>query len=46
MIGDETATTRYGRGVQSFLARPGADVTGVIAGYDQIRLRGSQRYLY
>jgi hypothetical protein len=39
-------TTHYGRGVKRFLANHGADVTGVIAGYDRLRLRGSLRYFY
>lgn len=34
------------RGLQRFLAEHGADVTGVIRGYDRLRLRGSLRYLY
>ena len=32
--------------MQRFLAQYGADVTGVIAGYDRLRLRGSLRHLY
>lgn len=36
----------HGRGVESFLAVHGADVTGVIEGFDRLRLRGSLRYLY
>ena len=39
-------TTRYGRGMEHFLAEHGADVTGVISGYDRLRLRGSLRYFY
>ena len=39
-------TTHYGRGVKRFLAQHGGDVTGVIAGYDRLRLRGSLRYFY
>lgn len=42
----KTKSCSHGRGVDSFLAQHGADVTGVIAGYDRIRLRGSLRYLY
>ena len=36
----------HGRGVEQFLAQHGADVTGVISGYDRLRLRGSLRHLY
>lgn len=36
----------HGRGLESFLARHGADVTGVISGFDRVRLRASLRYLY
>ena len=36
----------HGRGVQEFLARHGDDVTGVISGFDRVRLRASLRYLY
>ena len=32
--------------MERFLAQHGADVTGVIAGYDRLRLRGSLRHLY
>lgn len=32
--------------MQRFLAAHGADVTGVISGYDRLRLRGSLRHLY
>jgi hypothetical protein len=39
-------TSLHGRGVTRFLAQHGADVTGVIAGYDRLRLRGSLRHLY
>jgi hypothetical protein len=39
-------TSPHGRGVESFLAQHGADVTGVISGYDRLRLRGSLRHLY
>jgi hypothetical protein len=34
------------RGVKRFLAQHGADVTGVIRGYDRLRLRGSLCYFY
>jgi hypothetical protein len=36
----------HGRGMESFLARHGAEVTGVIRGFDRVRLRASLRYLY
>lgn len=36
----------HGRGVEQFLAEHGADVTGVIAGFDRLRLRASLRWLY
>lgn len=36
----------HGRGLASFLARHGADVTGVISGFDRVRLRASLRHLY
>src|SRR5215213_2742033 len=36
----------HSRGVAAFLAAHGADVTGVISGYDRLRLRGSLRHLY
>jgi hypothetical protein len=39
-------TAHHGRGVERFLAEHGADVTGVIEGYDRLRLRGSLRHLY
>ena len=39
-------TSHHGRGVERFLAPPGADVTGVIEGCDRLRLRGSLRHLY
>jgi hypothetical protein len=42
----KTRTTHHGRGVELFLAQHGADVTGVIAGFDRLRLRGSLRDLY
>lgn len=35
-----------GHGVEQFVARHAADVTGVIRGFDRLRLRGSLRYLY
>jgi hypothetical protein len=38
--------SHHGRGVERFLATHGADVTGVISGYDRLRLRGSLRHLY
>ena len=34
------------RGVQEFLARHEKDVTGVVHGFDRIRLQGSLRALY
>lgn len=36
----------HGRGVQEFLARHGKDVTGVVHGFDRLRLQGSLRALY
>ena len=36
----------HGRGVEQFLAEHGADVTGVICGFDRLRLRASLRWLY
>jgi hypothetical protein len=39
-------TIHHGRGVERFLQQHGADVTGVIEGYDRLRLRGSLRHLY
>ena len=39
-------TSHANRGLNRFLAAHGADVTGVISGYDRIRLRGSLRHLY
>ena len=36
----------HGRGVERFLAQHGADVTGVIRGFDRLRLRGSLRHFY
>ena len=38
--------SHHGRGVEQFLAQHGADVTGVIEGFDRLRLRGSLRDLY
>jgi len=38
--------THHGRGVREFLARHGDDVTGVISGFDRLRLQGSLRQLY
>src|SRR4051812_46682273 len=38
--------SHHGRGLESFLAQDGADVTGVISGFDRVRLRASLRYLY
>ena len=38
-------TSHANRGLNRFLAAHGADVTGVISGYDRIRLRGSLRHL-
>ena len=32
--------------MEQFLAKHGADVTGVIAGFDRLRLRASLRWLY
>lgn len=39
-------TSHGGSGLRRFLAAHGADVTGVISGYDRLRLRGSLRHLY
>ena len=36
----------HGRGVAAFLDRHGADVTGVISGWDRLRLQGTLRALY
>ncbi|MDO8545646.1 MAG: hypothetical protein Q7S40_34825 [Opitutaceae bacterium] len=36
----------HGRGVEHFLAEHAADVTGVISGFDRLRLRASLRWLY
>jgi hypothetical protein len=40
------SSRHHGRGVEQFLAQHGANVTGVIAGFDRLRLRGSLRDLY
>ena len=40
------STVHQGRGVESFLAEHRGDVTGVIAGFDRLRLRASLRWLY
>jgi len=39
-------SSSHGRGVEQFLAEHGADVTGVIGGFDRLRLRASLRWLY
>ena len=39
-------TVHHGPGVKQFLAEHGRDVTGVIEGFDRLRLRGSLRYFY
>lgn len=36
----------HGRGVEAFLARHGENVTGVISGWDRLRLQGTLRALY
>lgn len=38
--------TVHGRGVEAFLKEHGVDVTGVIGGFDRLRLRASLRWLY
>jgi hypothetical protein len=38
--------TKAGRGVESFLERHGKNVTGVISGFDRLRLQGTLRTLY
>ncbi len=38
--------THEGTGLRKFLAAHGADVTGVISGFDRLRLRASLRWLY
>jgi hypothetical protein len=40
------SSRHHGRGVELFLAQHGADVTGVIAGFDRLPLRASLRDLY
>ena len=35
----------HGRGMEQFLTQHGADVTGVISGFDRLRLRASLRWL-
>ena len=42
----KTTITQHGRGVQDFLARHGDHVTGVISGFDRLRLQGTLRSLY
>ena len=42
----KTTAHQHGRGTRQFLHAHGADVTGVISGYDRLRLRGSLRHLY
>jgi hypothetical protein len=44
--GVKTTITPPGRGVAAFLARHGDDVTGVIHGFDRLRLQGTLRHLY
>lgn len=41
-----TTSTHHGRGVAEFLARHGGNVTGVIHGFDRLRLQGTLRNLY
>jgi hypothetical protein len=36
----------YGRGVADFLAQHGDKVTGVVSGFDRLRLQGTLRGLY
>jgi hypothetical protein len=36
----------HGRGVEQFLTEHGSNVTGVISGFDRLRLRASLRWLY
>src|ERR1700736_2343354 len=36
----------YGRGVADFLAQHGDKVTGVVSGFDRLRLQGTLRALY
>lgn len=40
------AARHQGRGVTAFVAQHAAEVTGVISGWDRLRLRGSLRYFY
>ena len=42
----QTNWTNHGRGVQSFVERHEGKVTGVISGWDRLRLQGSLRALY
>lgn len=42
----KTTTNPHGRGVAAFLNRHGSDVTGVISGWDRLRLQGTLRALY
>ena len=39
-------TASNGRGVESFLARHGQNVIGVLSGFDRLRLQGTLRTLY
>ena len=39
-------TASNGRGVESFLARHGQNVIGVLSGFDRLRLQGTLRSLY
>jgi hypothetical protein len=41
-----TTSTHHGRGVAEFLAKHGNDVTGVISGFDRLRLQGTLRQMY
>ena len=43
---NKSTINHHGRGVQEFLARHGKDVTGVVCGFDRLRLQGSLRALY
>ena len=40
------SSSGHGHGMEQFLAQHGADVTGVISGFDRLRLRASLRWLY
>ena len=42
----KTTTKPHSRGVAAFLARHGGNVTGVISGWDRLRLQGTLRALY